>query len=141
VTTETILPKWKEMPITVLAAFNATLLNVAVSMLGMNVDSDASEDGSSNEEADVKTETDSMEAVTQSEANPESAPIVSDDAASPALKTDSTSEDAKPPTNIVAPVDSETLLPISFPKIHINGEGENSGIRKWQSVLKQIQHM
>jgi hypothetical protein len=110
-------------------------------MLGMNVDSDASKGGASNEEADVKMETDSTEAVTQSEANPGSVPIVSDDAASLTLKTDCSSEDVKSPTDIVAPIESETLLPISFPKIHINGEGENSGIRKWQSVLKQIQHM
>ena len=30
---------------------------------------------------------------------------------------------------------------LSFPKIHINGQGENSGIRKWQKVLKLIEYV
>lgn len=38
VTTDPILWKWKDAPITVISAFNATLLRTAASMLGMNVD-------------------------------------------------------------------------------------------------------
>jgi hypothetical protein len=39
-------------------------------------------------------------------------------------------------------VDSRGSVPIvSMPKIHINGKGENSGLKKWKQVLKEIEYL
>lgn len=35
--------------------------------------------------------------------------------------------------------DFNILNAVTFPKIHINGKGQNSGMRKWKSTLKQIE--
>lgn len=148
VTCDPILPKWNEMPVTVLAASNATLLNTVVSILGMNMDTDANEDVANenvkmeacDQDAPVVCSEASIEL--QSEGVQDEVPIVSDDALSPVVKM----EDSPDPVGSsvadnTASCATEGTLPIALPKIHINGKGENSGLKKWQSVLKQIQHM
>jgi len=160
VTTDQILSKWKDMPITVIASFNATLLHTAVSMLGMQIDADVNEDfaDDSDEEDTTKnagskdllplisneSSTGSQDATTQSDANQDTpVPIVSSDTCSPIyVKSEESFEEARPSASVkVAAGAKEETVPVSFPKIHINGQGENSGLRKWQSVLKQIGHM
>lgn len=146
------------MPITIIGAFNATLLQTAAAMLGMNVDEDDADAGSNDEEAIVvKTEKESpapsSSAVDLAEGNSQegTAPIVKDETASPNVKEESAPEEAAVADGQASaslkeepqgdPAVKEEPISISMPKIHINGQGENSGLRKWRSVLKQIQHM
>jgi ATP-dependent exoDNAse (exonuclease V) beta subunit len=52
------------------------------------------------------------------------------------------SEDGEIPIVSEDYVDSQDSVPIvSMPKIHINGKGENSGLKKWKKVLNQIEHV
>jgi UvrD/REP helicase N-terminal domain len=87
-TTESLLPKWKNEKVTLIAFANVTLLTHAVGLLGMKNE----ESINNGEEGDV-----------------------------PSLAR------------------SEPQIATNFPKIHINGRGENSGMKKWKQVTKQIE--
>lgn len=140
VTCDPILQKWKDMPITVIAAFNATLLHMAVSMLGMKVDEEESEQTTAHKSPPIKYESTAMSQAANSppDAPNDSAPIVSDDSSALSENSEYAGGDVK--TETVHSSD-ENKLHVQMPKIHINGQGENSGLGKWKSVLKQIQHM
>jgi len=108
VVADSILDKWKEMPVTIIAMTNATLLLTAVCMLGMTINDKGTE---------------------------------SQDMADTDSNTESPSEDLlpEPPENVLSsPNSNSSPVEIVLPKIHINGKGENSGRKKWKSVLKQI---
>ena len=120
VTADPILPKWKDMPVTIIAAANATLLNVAVSMMGMTVSGDRKEETSE---------------VASQDAMP-----VEPGSQEPHIVTQSDTSVASSPGTPKTP-DSANPVSICIPKIHINGKGDNSGIKKWKSVFKQIKHV
>ena len=142
------------MPITVIASYNATLLQVAVSMLGMKAESGSSEDlGLNDTETKQLWSQDSLpfcdeptvgseESSARFEGSQDIMPIVSDDSCSVLPKTEISADTVMTSaTPDVADFSLEDLLPVSIPKIHINGKGENSGAKKWKTVLKQIQHV
>lgn len=155
VTTEPILQKWQDMPITVIAAFNATLLHTAASMLGMKVDREEKKDSVDDEMTTDSRLQDSPplgnESISSSQetSSPSdtkdmlnAAPIVSDDGSLPSPNVGCSNG------NVKASVKSESVassgqepFQVVLPKIHVNGQGENSGLGKWKSVLKQIEHM
>jgi hypothetical protein len=118
---------------------------MAVSMLGMKVDNEENEQTCEHTSPLIKSESTPMphEANSQPEGRNDSVPIVSDDSSTLSENTECAGGDVKLPavkTEIVRSSDEHTLH-VQMPKIHINGQGENSGIGKWKSVLKQIQHM
>lgn len=145
-TTDPISQKWQDMPVTIIAAFNATLLHTAVSMLGMKADRDEKKDSVKEEMAAclpaIGNESISSSQETNSSPDANAVPIVSDDGSIPSPDVNNSNDDVKPivKSENVAPSDEEPLQ-VAFPKIHINGQGENSGMGKWKSVLKQIQHV
>lgn len=98
VTSQSMLPQWKNHPVTVIASGNATLMIKAMDLLGMG---------------DLLGGTEESD---EDEGEP------GGDESAFAVKA-----------RIVTPDDT-----FDVPKIHINGKGESSGLRKWHGVAKQI---
>ena len=112
-TTKSLLSKWKEMPVTVIAFANATLMTTAVHMFGFqNTNEDSSISSQDGEDVALESLVQSPEKTTASSSRPP--PVTPDD-------------------------DEEGFKPeIILPKIHINGKGENSGMKKIE-LIKEIE--
>eukprot|EP00592_Proboscia_alata_P001278 CAMPEP_0194373956 /NCGR_PEP_ID=MMETSP0174-20130528/22325_1 /TAXON_ID=216777 /ORGANISM="Proboscia alata, Strain PI-D3" /LENGTH=925 /DNA_ID=CAMNT_0039153245 /DNA_START=461 /DNA_END=3238 /DNA_ORIENTATION=+ len=136
VTDEALLPKWKEMPVTLIAATNATLLLAAVQLFGMDTSHVNDNDYTSGmDTSNVKRMTmkrmhmehDAYEEDEEEGINSELYMVTPDDES---MLTSSTFN-----------LDACDEKFMSFPKIHINGKGENSGVNKWKLVMKQISYI
>ena len=127
VTSDSILQKWRELPVTVIAVQNATLLLVAVQALGMSM--------SNFDDYDKNT-------AIESEAAPILPEMVDDIVKFSKISSKDDSKNNKPTKkskpNVVSPEkvthNSERL----FPRIHINGKGEDSGFQKFTKMMKQL---
>lgn len=162
-----ILSTWKEAPVTIIAAANATLLLTAVEMLGMTVTTEGEGEGEGTPDTfvsdDVSKTSDTDDDCDQDASieckGEEKANIEKQDSSegteettidgqrftgrthikSERQGTNDTHADANP--SVVLSTTAGTNNPHLeniLPKIHVNGKGENSGRKKWKSVLKQI---
>lgn len=120
VTADPIISQWKERQITLISFSNATLMSTAVELFGMDM-STIAKNGDENE---VEEEQERTEAGFSSE-DDNNATFASEGHVTKSEKLE----------------DFNILDTLTFPKIHINGKGENSGMRKWKYTLKQIDTM
>ncbi len=120
VTADPIISQWKERQITLISFSNATLMSTAVELFGM----DMSKIANNGDENELEKEQERSEAGFSSK----------DD-------NNYTFASERHVTKSEKLEDFNILNAVTFPKIHINGKGQNSGMRKWKSTLKQIEAM
>lgn len=122
VTADPILSKWKEKQITLISFSNATLMSTAVELFGMDMSTIAKNGDESEGENDEEQERTESGFSSEDDNN---ATFVSEGHVAKPEKLE----------------DFKGLDALTFPKIHINGKGENSGMKKWKYTLKQIETM
>jgi AAA domain/UvrD-like helicase C-terminal domain len=128
VTMESLIQQWKKSKVTVIAFSNVKLLIEALDVLGFSLTSTEGEDSDSDIECTQDTAASTIDSSIDDDGSDSDDYLEVDDGEDEEFDNASTAND----------VDDTNNIPIHLPKIHINGNGENSGMKLWKKTLKVI---